>query len=77
MAHDEPFGLIDIGPLGVKGRVVMEHLSDVIKEVSRLTFGGGKHSILLQKRHKFWLIMDTGQYCPKTKLLSHYQGKSA
>ena len=58
--YDESFGLIDIGPLGANGRVVMEHLSDVIKEFSRLTSGGGRHSILLQKRHKFWLIMGTG-----------------
>jgi hypothetical protein len=51
--------------------------TDLIQEFGRLTIARGRHSILLQSRQAFELIIGIGQKCPKTKLLFHYQGKIA
>ena len=55
----------------------MKDLTDVIHEFGPLTFVRDSHSILIHNKHALWLIMGKGQKCPKTRLLSTYQGNFA
>jgi hypothetical protein len=66
---NKPHDPVHVGSLGMNGVVVQtEYLSDLIEEFWLLTF--------CRVRHKS-LITGIRQNCPKTQLLSHYQGKMA
>jgi hypothetical protein len=63
----EPGNPVHIGSLGVDGIVVKtEHLSDFLQEFGRLTFGDGRHRILLQNKCVVGVDNRIGQECPKT-----------
>ena len=69
---------IDVRALSVNSIVEdAEDLTDFVQEFRPLTFVGDRHSILIHNRHALRLIMGKGQNCPKTRLLSKYQGKIA
>jgi hypothetical protein len=53
-----------------------EYLSDLIEEFWLLTFCRVRH-IKLDNDSPISLIIGIGQNCPKTRLLSYYQGKMA
>jgi hypothetical protein len=74
---DKPHDPIYVGSLGVNGVVVQtEYLSDLIEEFWLLTFCRVRH-IKPRNDSPISLIIGVGQNCPKTRLLSHYQGKLA
>ena len=74
---DEPDDPVHIGALGMN-RVVMEtkHFTDFIEEFWLLTSVASGISGLHLGALRL-LITGTGQNCPKTLLISHYQGKMA
>jgi hypothetical protein len=72
-----PPGPIQVGSLGVNGVVVQtEYLSDLIEGFWLLTFCRVRHK-KFDNNSPISLIIGIGQNCPKTRLLSYYQGKMA
>ena len=72
---------INVRALRVDGIVVNpEDPAKLIQNFGLLTFGRDRHKILLKKWHIvycFRVIIAKRQKCPKTMLLSTYQGKFA
>jgi hypothetical protein len=74
---NKPYNPVHVGTLGVNGVMVQtEYLPDLIEEFWLLTFCRVRH-IKVHNDSLRSLIMSIGQNCPKTRLLSHYQGKIA
>lgn len=74
---NKPNDPVQIGSFGVNRVVVQtEYLSGLIEEFWLLTFCRIRH-IKFDNDSPRSLIIDIGQNCPKTRLLSHYQGKIA
>ena len=68
---DDP---VYLGALGVNGIVVETgHLSDLLQQFGRLTFGRGRHRIFLLNKCVVGVDNRSGQECPKTQILSYYQ----
>ena len=69
---------IQIGSLSVNRVVVKsEQLSDLIEEFGLLVRIGVTHGASSIDDAVKTLIMEVGQNCPSTSLLSYYQGKCA
>jgi hypothetical protein len=74
---NKPHDPVHVGSLGVNGVVVQtEYLSDLIEEFWLLTFYQVRH-IKPINDSPISPIMGIRQNCPKTRPLSHYQGKIA
>jgi hypothetical protein len=72
---DDP---VHIGALGVNGIVVKtEHLSDLLQQFGRLTFGRGRHRIFLLNKCVVGVDNRIGQECLKSRILSYYQSTIA